>query len=141
MKTKSQTSHARLMAAVKPLLEERQTLRTEGMKLRRQLVTLTEKGQRVAAELADVTRRAVKARVATTKLFDGAEAAARKEVEAAATALLGGFADAPAAVVKDAASLSIVNSSDRKKVEEQLVAKMAEIDKRLNDLAAQSPKR
>ncbi|MBI5767967.1 MAG: hypothetical protein HZA93_09230 [Verrucomicrobia bacterium] len=47
----------------------------------------------------------------------------------------------PANVVKDAASLSIVNSSDRKKVEEELVAKMADIDKRLADLQAQSPKR
>src|SRR3954463_16477658 len=37
----------------------------------------------------------------------------------------------PANVVKDAASLSIVNSSDRKKVEEQLVTKMGEIDRRL----------
>jgi hypothetical protein len=46
----------------------------------------------------------------------------------------------PANVVKDAASLSIVNNSDRKKVEEELVAKMADIDKRLSDLQAQSPK-
>jgi hypothetical protein len=45
----------------------------------------------------------------------------------------------PANVVKDAASLSIVNSSDRKKVEEQLVAKMAEIDKRLVKLQAAAP--
>jgi hypothetical protein len=45
----------------------------------------------------------------------------------------------PANVVKDAASLSIVNSSDRKKVEEQLVAKMAEIDKRLGALQAAAP--
>jgi hypothetical protein len=47
----------------------------------------------------------------------------------------------PANVVKDAASLSIVNSSDRKKVEEELVAKMADIDKRLADIQAQSPKK
>jgi hypothetical protein len=45
----------------------------------------------------------------------------------------------PANVVKDAASLSIVNSSDRKKVEEQLVAKMAEIDKRLQQIQAAAP--
>jgi hypothetical protein len=45
----------------------------------------------------------------------------------------------PANVVKDAASLSIVNSSDRKKVEEQLVTKMAEIDKRLVKLQAAAP--
>lgn len=45
----------------------------------------------------------------------------------------------PANVVKDAASLSIVNSSDRKKVEEQLVTKMAEIEKRLGKLQAQAP--
>lgn len=45
----------------------------------------------------------------------------------------------PANVVKDAASLSIVSSSDRKKVEEQLVAKMTEIEKRLNEISAQAP--
>lgn len=45
----------------------------------------------------------------------------------------------PANVVKDAASMSIVNSSDRKKIEEQLVTKMSEIEKRLSDLRAQAP--
>jgi hypothetical protein len=45
----------------------------------------------------------------------------------------------PASVVKDAASLSIVTSSDRKKVEEQLVSKMGEIDKRLTQLQAAAP--
>jgi hypothetical protein len=45
----------------------------------------------------------------------------------------------PANVVRDAASLSIVNSSDRKKVEEQLVAKMSEIEKRLTEIQAQAP--
>ncbi len=45
----------------------------------------------------------------------------------------------PANVVRDAASLSIVNSSDRKKVEEQLVTKMAQIEKRLGELQAQAP--
>jgi hypothetical protein len=45
----------------------------------------------------------------------------------------------PANVVKDAASLSIVNSSDRKKVEEQLVARMGDIEKRLAELHGQAP--
>ena len=45
----------------------------------------------------------------------------------------------PANVVRDAASLSIVTSSDRKKVEEQLVNKMAEIEARLNELHVQAP--
>jgi hypothetical protein len=45
----------------------------------------------------------------------------------------------PANVVRDAASLSIVSSNDRKKVEEQLVTKMADIDRRLAALAAQAP--
>jgi hypothetical protein len=45
----------------------------------------------------------------------------------------------PANVVKDAATLSIVSSSDRKKVEEQLVNKMNEIEKKLNELQAQAP--
>ena len=46
----------------------------------------------------------------------------------------------PAAVVKDAASLSIINSSDRKKVEEDLVAKMNDIDKRIADIESKTPK-
>ena len=45
----------------------------------------------------------------------------------------------PANVVRDAASLSIVTNSDRKKVEEQLVARMSEIEKRLTDLHALAP--
>ncbi len=45
----------------------------------------------------------------------------------------------PANVIKDAASLSIVNSSERKKVEEQLVQKMGEIEKRLTELHTQAP--
>jgi hypothetical protein len=46
----------------------------------------------------------------------------------------------PANVVKDAASFSIVSSSDRKKMEAQLVDRMNEIEKRLDELEAQSPK-
>ncbi|MBL9189352.1 MAG: hypothetical protein JNK23_17850 [Opitutaceae bacterium] len=45
----------------------------------------------------------------------------------------------PANVVRDAASLSIVTSSDRKKIEEQLVARMKEIETRLNELHSQAP--
>ncbi len=45
----------------------------------------------------------------------------------------------PAAVVKDAASLSIVTSSERKKKEEELVAKMANLDKRLAEIQTQAP--
>jgi hypothetical protein len=46
----------------------------------------------------------------------------------------------PANVVKDVASMSIVNSSDRKKIEAQLVQKMNDIDTRLQQLQAQAPK-
>ena len=45
----------------------------------------------------------------------------------------------PANVVRDAASLSIVNSSDKKKIEQQL-DRMNQIDKRLADIQAQNPK-
>lgn len=45
----------------------------------------------------------------------------------------------PANVVRDAASLSIVNSSDRKKIEQQLVSKMADIERRLSDVQTQAP--
>jgi hypothetical protein len=47
----------------------------------------------------------------------------------------------PANVVKDAASLSIVSSSDRKKVEQDLMKKMADIEKRLTEIQAQAPKK
>ena len=45
----------------------------------------------------------------------------------------------PANVVKDAASMSIVNSSDRKKIEEQLVSKMSDIERRLAEVQNQAP--
>jgi hypothetical protein len=45
----------------------------------------------------------------------------------------------PANVVRDAASMSIVNSSDRKKMEERLVSKMADIERRLADVQGQAP--
>lgn len=45
----------------------------------------------------------------------------------------------PANVVKDAASLSIVSSSDRKKVEQNLMNRMDAIQKRLDQLQAQNP--
>ncbi|MGH7995617.1 MAG: hypothetical protein ACREFX_04620 [Opitutaceae bacterium] len=45
----------------------------------------------------------------------------------------------PANVVKDAASLSIVNSRDKKKVEQDLVNRMNAIDERLRQIEAQNP--
>jgi hypothetical protein len=47
----------------------------------------------------------------------------------------------PANVVRDAASLSIVSSSDRKKMEERLVSEMNSLQKRLDDLQADMPKK
>ena len=47
----------------------------------------------------------------------------------------------PANVVRDAATLSIVNSSDRKKMEERLVGEMNTLDKRLADVEAAAPKK
>lgn len=45
----------------------------------------------------------------------------------------------PANVIKDATSMSIINHSDRKKIEEQLVNKMGDIEKRLSEIQAQAP--
>ncbi len=45
----------------------------------------------------------------------------------------------PANVVRDAASMSIVTSSDRKKIEQQLVVKMADIERRLTEIQSQAP--
>lgn len=47
----------------------------------------------------------------------------------------------PANVVRDAASMSIVNSSDRKKIEERLVSQMNELDRRLAEVQAAAPKK
>jgi hypothetical protein len=46
----------------------------------------------------------------------------------------------PADVVKDAANMSIVSSSNKKKIQEDLVSKESEIEKRLADIQAQAPK-
>jgi len=46
----------------------------------------------------------------------------------------------PANVVRDAASLSIVNSTERKKLEDRLVKQMNALQKRLDDIEAQAPK-
>jgi hypothetical protein len=47
----------------------------------------------------------------------------------------------PANVVRDAASLSIVNSSDRKKMEERLVNDMNALEKRLAEVDAAAPRK
>jgi hypothetical protein len=47
----------------------------------------------------------------------------------------------PANVVRDAANLSIVNSSDRKKMEERLVSQMNELERRLAEVQAGTPKK
>lgn len=47
----------------------------------------------------------------------------------------------PANVVRDAASMSIVTSSDRKKVEERLISEMNVLEKRLTELQNQMPKK
>jgi hypothetical protein len=46
----------------------------------------------------------------------------------------------PANVVKDASNFSIITSSDRKKVEQDLVDKENAVEKRLADIQAQNPK-
>jgi hypothetical protein len=43
--------------------------------------------------------------------------------------------------VRDVSKLSIVNSSERKKIEEDLVAKMGTLDTKLSDLETQQPKK
>lgn len=47
----------------------------------------------------------------------------------------------PANIVRDAANLSIVNSTERKKIEERLVGEMNTLDKRLADIEANAPKK
>jgi hypothetical protein len=43
--------------------------------------------------------------------------------------------------VRDAANLSIVNSTDRKKMEERLVSDMNALDKRLAEIQENAPKK
>ncbi|HYC71253.1 MAG TPA: hypothetical protein VEB66_08615 [Opitutaceae bacterium] len=47
----------------------------------------------------------------------------------------------PANVVRDAANMNIVNSGERKKIEERLVTEMNALNKRLADLESQTPRR
>ncbi len=47
----------------------------------------------------------------------------------------------PANIVRDASNLSIVNSTERKKIEERLVSEMNTLDKRLADIEANTPKK
>src|SRR3954462_4335944 len=47
----------------------------------------------------------------------------------------------PANVVRDAANLSIVTSSDRKEMEERLVTQMNDVEKRLAEVQAATPKK
>jgi hypothetical protein len=47
----------------------------------------------------------------------------------------------PANVVRDASRFSIINSSERKKKEEELIGRMTEIQKRLDDQLAAAPKK
>jgi hypothetical protein len=47
----------------------------------------------------------------------------------------------PANVVRDAASMSIVTSSDRKKMEERLVGEMNNLEKRIQEIEAASPRK
>jgi hypothetical protein len=47
----------------------------------------------------------------------------------------------PANVVRDAANLSIVNSTERKKMEERLVSQMNALDKRLLEVQANAPQK
>jgi predicted DNA-binding ArsR family transcriptional regulator len=47
----------------------------------------------------------------------------------------------PANVVRDAAHLSIIDSSERKKLEERLVGEMNALEKRLADIEAQMPRK
>lgn len=47
----------------------------------------------------------------------------------------------PANVIRDASQLSIINSTERKKKEEELINRMAEIQKRLDEQLAAAPKK
>ncbi len=47
----------------------------------------------------------------------------------------------PANIVRDASNLSIVNSTERKKIEERLVSEMNALDKRLTEIQANAPKK
>lgn len=47
----------------------------------------------------------------------------------------------PANIVRDAGNMSIINSTERKKVEERLVSEMNSLQKRLDEMQAQVPKK
>jgi hypothetical protein len=47
----------------------------------------------------------------------------------------------PANVIKDATSLSFVNSTERRKIEARLVGQMNEIENRMNEVQTKMPKK
>ena len=47
----------------------------------------------------------------------------------------------PANIIKDASQMSVINSTERKKKETELVAKMNDLQKRLEDMQAQNPQK
>ncbi len=108
--------------------------------------------QKISDQIANVLTSELAAKQQLNNNLLATEAVARDSLKLSqqVTALyLSGFKDQslvtrlltlPANVVRDAASLSIIDSSERKKMEEQLVGEMNALQKRLADIEAQAPK-
>ncbi len=109
-------------------------------------------GQKISDQIANVLTSELAAKQQLNNNLVATEAVARDSIKLSqeVTALyLSSFKDQslvtrlltlPANVVHDAASLSIVNSSERKQLEERLVKQMNDLEKRLSDIHAQAPK-
>ncbi len=108
--------------------------------------------QKISDQIANVLTSELAAKQQLNNNLIATEAVARDSLKLSqqVTALyLSGFKDQslvtrlltlPANVVRDAASLSIIDSTERKKMEEQLVGEMNSLQKRLADIEAQAPK-
>jgi hypothetical protein len=108
--------------------------------------------QKISDQISNVLTSELAAKQQLNNNLIATEAVARDSLKLSqeVTALyLSGFKDQslvtrllslPANVVRDAASLSIIDSSERKKIEERLVGEMNGLQKRLADIEAQAPK-
>jgi len=137
---------ARMAERIQPILAD---MAKDQNLTRDQIATYS---QKISDQVANVLTSELAAKQQLNNNLVATEAVARDSLKLSqqVTALyLSGFKDQslvtrlltlPANVVRDAASLSIIDSSERKKMEEQLVGEMNALQKRLADIEAQAPK-
>lgn len=137
---------ARMAERIQPILADM----AKDQNLTREQVNMY--GQKIIDQIGNVLTSELAAKQQLNNNLIATEAVARDSIKLSqeVTALyLSSFKDQslitrlltlPANVVRDAASLSIVNSTERGKLEERLVKQMNDLEKRLDEIHAQAPK-